>query len=673
MTLRSALDDYKRHRGSATRFPGERRTTEGRFSGLDGRLVHVSPHGELRDYSYPLVGLYGIDRSRFGIALDGEYVWFDDADSSQSYHGRTGLVETVHDFDDYAVTQYDLTLHNTHVTHVVPDSDAPAGITPIAFYSFTPEGNDGSVGKLVHDNAIEVYHDREHDYAAAGPAVSEFSTQVPEAFDELVQEEPVDLPRASQERYEDARLGNNVLVVTEPGSATLVTELTDRREQSREGVLERIRAATTDFDDPAALKAAAEAQADRHLPDGVDGAAAADLRVVTMLTSDTGARIAGPDFDEYFAYSGGYGYTWFRDDGEISRFLLQSARVLDIDIDDRHADSTAFYQETQSDDGTWPHRVWPYNGALAPGWANSRLEEADGDEFQADQAGSIAAYLATYLRLGTPTDRVSVIESVRGAVDGLDQTLGADGLPEPCQNAWENMSGRFAHTAATYLHAYSAVARAPVPADLADHARDRADAVYEALDDLWVPGRGIFALRETSDGLDDRLDSSTLALADAHREYAQLTTLDEERLERLDSHVSTTLDGLYRNPSGPIEGLIRFEGDPWRRREQDHEKIWSVSTAWGANAAANLVALYETEDYTPTIDYEHRARELLDLVLPNGPLCMDTGYLPEQVFDDGTPDSATPLGWPHAIRFATLVELGEIELAEQQAAQTAND
>lgn len=673
MTLRSALEDYKRHRGSATRFPGERRTTDGRFSGLDDRLVHVSPDGELRDYSYPLVGLHGIDRSRFGLAVDGEYVWFDDARSTQSYYGRTGLVETVHDFGDYVATQYDLTLGTLHLTHIDLGDNAPSDATPLAFYSFTPEGNDGSVGKLVHDDVIEVYHDREHDYAAAGPAVSEFTTQVPEAFDELVHEDPVDLPRASKERYEDARLGNNVLVVTKPGDATFATTLTDRTEHPRADVLERLRAAVADYEDPDSLVDAADAQAARQVPAGVDGPAAADLRVVTMLTSNTGARIAGPDFDEYFAYSGGYGYTWFRDDGEISRFLLESAASIDLDLDDRHADSTAFYQETQSDDGTWPHRVWPHNGALAPGWANSRLEEVDGDEFQADQAGSVAAFLASYLRLQEPTDRVSVIESVREAVEGLDRTLGADGLPERCQNAWENMSGRFAHTAATYLHAYSAVARAPVPADLANHARVRADAVYEAIDDLWVPERGVYALRATPDGLDDRLDSSTLALADAHREYSHRCDLNETRLRRLDSHVSTTLDGLHKDPDGPVEGLIRYESDPWRTREQDSEKIWSVSTVWGANAAANLDSLFDVVGYDADEDYEQRAHRLLDLVLPGGPLCMDTGYLPEQVFDDGTPDSATPLGWPHAIRFATLVQLGAIGDAEQQPARALDD
>lgn len=673
MTLRSALDDFKRHREAETRFPGERRTTAGRFSGLDGRLVHVSLDGSVRDFSYPLVGLHGIDRSRFGVRVDGDDVWFDAAESTQSTHGRTGLVETVHDLDDFTATQYDLTLGRTHLTRIELSDDAPAGATPVAFYSFTPDGTDASVGKLVHDDAIEVFHDREHDFVAAGPGVAEIATQVPEDFAELLDAEPVDLPRGADERYEDARLGNNVLVVADDADATFATTLTDRSTRTRSAALDSIRSALAEHDSLAAFVESAETEVTRVLPPGLDGPAASDLRVVSLLTSQTGARIAGPDFDEHFAYSGGYGYTWFRDDGEISRFLLETATALDLDLDDCHAASAAFYSDTQSSDGTWPHRVWSHNGALAPGWANSRLEEVDGDELQADQAGSVAAYLAAYIRTRKPGDEDGLVSAVRRAVDGLDDTLGEDGLPEPCQNAWENMSGRFAHTAATYLHAYSAVARAPVPSGLAELAESRAKTVYDALDDLWVPYRGVYALRATDDELDDRLDSSSLALADAHREFSHVGTVDETRLERLDSHVSTTLDGLYKDPDSSVEGLIRFEEDPWRRREQDSEKIWTVSTAWGANAAANLDELFQRADFEPSVDYEQRARDLLDLVLPGGPLCMETGYLPEQVFDDGTPDSATPLGWPHAIRLATQARLGMVSVGEQSAAPAVDD
>jgi len=53
MQLRDALDDYKRYRHASKVFPGEDRSTTGRFSGRDGRLVHVHPDGSLRDFGYP--------------------------------------------------------------------------------------------------------------------------------------------------------------------------------------------------------------------------------------------------------------------------------------------------------------------------------------------------------------------------------------------------------------------------------------------------------------------------------------------------------------------------------------------------------------------------------------------------------------------------------------------
>ncbi|MUV59171.1 glucan 1,4-alpha-glucosidase, partial [Halogeometricum sp. CBA1124] len=72
MQLRDALKDYKRNRDHRTRFPGECRTTSGRFSGRSGRLVHVGESGQIRDFSYPLTGLTGIVRSRFGVRPAGD-------------------------------------------------------------------------------------------------------------------------------------------------------------------------------------------------------------------------------------------------------------------------------------------------------------------------------------------------------------------------------------------------------------------------------------------------------------------------------------------------------------------------------------------------------------------------------------------------------------------------
>lgn len=180
-----------------------------------------------------------------------------------------------------------------------------------------------------------------------------------------------------------------------------------------------------------------------------------------------------------------------------------------------------------------------------------------------------------------------------------------------------------------------------------------------ALADLRDPERGVYVRRLADGAPDPTLDASTLALAEAHRAYDRLdgTEVGADRLDRLAAPVEHTLDGLHRDPDGPIEGLARFEGDDWRRRDQDGEKVRTVSTGCGANAAhcAALLGAHGREEAAGR--FERRARELLALVAPGGALDPGTGLLPEQLFDDGTLDSATPLGWSHGIRPATIAEL----------------
>jgi GH15 family glucan-1,4-alpha-glucosidase len=131
------------------------------------------------------------------------------------------------------------------------------------------------------------------------------------------------------------------------------------------------------------------------------------------------------------------------------------------------------------------------------------------------------------------------------------------------------------------------------------------------------------------------------------------------------SHVGTVTDELHRDPAASsVRGLVRYEGDDWRTRSQDDEKIWTVSTAWGAFAAGSLAVLLGDRDDPRADEFAATARDLLGLVLPDGPLCPDGALLPEQLFDDGTPDSATPLGWPHALRTTTLALLAEHDLLD---------
>lgn len=672
MELHGALNDFKRSQGDPQRFPGERRSTTGLFTGLDERLVHVAPDGSIRDYSYPLSGLAGIERSRFGIDVDGEVHWFDGDDADQRYVDDTAIVETTHTVDGSTWIQYDVTIGRLHLTHFVLEEGATADgdVTLQACFGFAPEGRAGRIGQLWHDDAVEVHHEAEHDFLAASTGLS-VTGHVPERFAELLAAEPADFPRSpTDDRYEEARLSPIAMTEIElsgsPPSATVATLLSD--DGDRSAALQYVQSAADEYATRESILAAGREQARDRLPDpeyGVEGGFS-DLRALALLRAPTGARMAGPEFDPFYRYSGGYGYTWFRDDAEIAGFLLDADRRLGLGLEEWHAKSAQFYADTQLADGTWPHRVWPQNGALAPGWAHGRVEEGDSDEYQADQTASVAAFLATYLRY-VDADDEQIREALAAALDGLDDSLAADGLPERVQNAWENMTGRFTHTSATFLEAYAAIAQAPIDEALAAHARERARTVYEALDDLWVPERGIYALRIDDGEVDDRLDGSTLALVAAHQEYAAIASVDDDRLDRLVSHVETTLDGLYRDPGGPVDGLVRFEDDPWRVREQDAAKIWTVTTAWGAHAAISLSELLSATGREEADAFEERGHTLLGLVGPGGPLRRPGGYLPEQVFDDGTPDSATPLGWPHAIRLATASAL------ESSSSQTLAD
>jgi hypothetical protein len=670
MQLRDALNDYKRNRGSRTRFPGECRTTTGYFSGRDGRLLHVEEDGSLRDFGYPLTGLTGIVRSRFGVRPAGTETvptaWFDGATTEQQYYDTdAAVVVTEHDTPYGLVTQYDLTFGETHVTHV-DVSAAEERLDVVVCVGFAPDGRDTQIGQLRHGDAVEVYHAEEHDFLASATGFETFRGEAFGDFDDLIDEMPASYPRpVSDNRYEEGHLSGDVIGVlpADDDSATFATLLTDRTETTREEALDTVRGAAREHTDVAALERTATEQVTVNVPDSPYAEAmATDLRVLSLLSGPRGLRIAGPDFDPYYAYSGGYGYTWFRDDAEISLFCLESDHHFGLGLDAWHERSARAYSETQRLDGTWPHRVWPFSGALAPGWANGRLEAGDDVDYQADQTGSVVAFLSTYVERRDGAVSPEVRETLTRALDGLDDTLAADGRPITCQNAWEDMSGRFAHTVATFLEAYSSLAAADVDG-VSEQALARAEDIYHAVDDLWVEERGIYALREVDGELDDRCDAAALALASAHRTYARVGEVDERRLHRLVSHVGTVVEELWHDPDeSDVVGLIRYEGDGWRMREQGHEKIWTVSTAWGAHAAASLSALLQTADDERAADFGEMARELLELVLPAGPLCLDNGYLPEQVFDDGTPDSATPLGWPHALRLATVALMDEHDM-----------
>ncbi len=744
MRLRTAITEHKRRRGD--RYPAERRTAVGAFTGVGGRLIHVRPDGAAHDCSYALSGVGGADRLRLGVAAGGGVRWFDELDTTrQHYDGDTPLVETEYDAGRYTVHQFDLVVDGAHLTHVELRGAPPADADLVATCAFAPEMIEGRVGNLVHEDAgpdggavVEVYHRREHGFLAASTGLSAAHGQRQATVSELLGEDHGGFPnRGEIDEREDSRLTPDVVVrapferdarterVTLATRAVVDgadgedgngTEGTDRRvDRIDEGAertrrLDGVAGTAIEYDDADAFRTAADRLAPT-VPEGTPrrSTVASDLRALDLLTAPDGGRIAGPEFDPFFSTSGGYGYTWFRDEAEASTALSTAAASFDVDADGRLLDSAVFLCRTQDADGSWPHRVWADSGEVAPGWANDRIERADdaGPNDQLDQPASAVTFLAELRRttdLPEPLrDRID--EAIADAVAFLRRTTEDDGLPRRCQNCWENALGRFTHTGAAYLQAFAAVARAPVDDDLRDEAARAADAAVEGLRDRWIPELERFPQRANGEDRDDRPDANTFALASAAAEYDALA--DERPTRRSGSagrpdggrdgnavvdavdavdaavsndadgslppipesvdldafvssvatHVRISIDALNRETEN-VEGLIRFVGDDWRTAEQAGPKVWSIATLWGSTAAATVGALVEDRGDDPTQLFA-AARRLYSLCEPDGPFANNVGLLAEQAFDNGDLDSATPIAWAHALRMAATATLAE--------------
>ncbi|PHQ38126.1 glucoamylase [Halorubrum persicum] len=707
MRLRTALTEHERRRGE--RYPAERPTTAGAFTGDDGRLVHVGPDGTVHDCSYSLSGVGGADRLRMGITAGRGVRWFDDLTTTrQHYDGDTPLVETEYDAGRYTIHQFDLVVSDTHLTHVELRGAPPANAELVAACAFSPDMVEGRVGNLVHEQAgpedgsvVEVYHRTEHDFLTASTGLSAAHGQRLRTVPELLGESEEGFPhRGEIDQREDSRLTPDVVVrapFERDGRTERVTlasrAVLDRRETretvddakdaisdgpDRQRRIDELSRIATAYPDAADLREAAEGRGPT-VPDDTPrrSVVASDLRALDLLTAESGARIAGPEFDPFYSTSGGYGYTWFRDEAETSLALLGASDELGLDADEELLATASFFCRTQDADGSWPHRVWADSGKVAPGWANARIEGANstaGPNDQLDQPASVVTFLA---RLRRTTDlppewRERVDDTIADALAFLRETTQDDGLPRRCQNCWENALGRFTHTGATYLRAFAAVARAPLSDDVRTDAAEAADAALAGLYDRWNPDTERFPQRASAESRDDRPDASTFALAGAATEYVAMRDERDRRgaesvaersadvdidafLDRVTTHVLTTV-GELRRETADVEGLVRFTGDDWRTAEQGAAKVWSIATLWGSAAAAELGGLVR-ERGGDASDLFAAARDLYALCEPDGPFVNDAGLIAEQAFDDGDLDGATPIAWSHALRIDATVTL----------------
>ena len=413
------------------------------------------------------------------------------------------------------------------------------------------------------------------------------------------------------------REGRGAMAHRPPVRATLGAAIRDGAElviafgRSPEEALERARAAPA-WDDVAAARRAADTlrleRAGEPLLDG-EHVRALHRRSVLVLAAlcdrATGAVVAAPECDDDFLHSGGYGFVWARDLAFCALGLLAAG------AGDLAAAALRWLVRAQSPDGSWLHRHWS-DGSLAPSWGLRQIDETGLAVFTFERA---------WRALRDPDLDAELWPAARRAAEHLLDEVGADGLPRPSFDLWEQAEGRHAYSAAAVaggLDAAAAFAERHEPARAAAY-RAGAERVRAALDaELWSESDGRYLRARFDDGdLEEaRLDSALLGLS---WPFAAAPPGGER--------MRATVLAVERGLAAPGGGLLRHAGDTYAGGNE-----WLLASLW---LALHRRQLGDETGWRRLVEHVAARRTGLDL-------------LPEQVTEDGRPAWVLPLAWSHA-------------------------
>ena len=351
-----------------------------------------------------------------------------------------------------------------------------------------------------------------------------------------------------------------------------------------------------------------------------------------LFDEQEGTFIAAPEFDPYYAYSGGYGYCWPRD-AAVS--AMTAARLGFAPM------AEAFFDwciKTQLDDGHWFQRYWT-NGNEAPSWC---VRE---HEIQLDQTCAVlhaAALLADTLGDRREEFVRRFTDPARRAAEAIIRHIGEDGLHEQSADLWECSWGSFAYTQAAVIAALRdghRVFNTPT-VDL-----DRLKGVL--FDRFWIAEQKCWARRIDPDGqVDATIDSSCLGLIEPWN------VLDLALAECL-GKATDTLETLARRVSVDVAGgkaILRFENESYMGGGPG-----CVNTLWAALCRLRIAAAVQGEDRRRQVD---AARASIATALAN---TNPTGQLPELIPNlDQFRYWAAPHGWASSLLIECVLALQEL-------------
>jgi GH15 family glucan-1,4-alpha-glucosidase len=370
-----------------------------------------------------------------------------------------------------------------------------------------------------------------------------------------------------------------------------------------------------------------------RLPDLIEPYTRAVLVLHDLFDAEAGTFIAAPEFDPYYAYSGGYGYCWPRD-AAVS--ALTAARIGFPEM------ARAFFDwciKTQLDDGHWFQRYWT-NGHEAPSWC------VRDHEIQLDQTCAVLHAASLFAEMDGRRRRGFVKrfgEPARRAAQAIIRHIGDDGLHRQSADLWECCWGSFAYTQAAVIAALGAghrVFETPT-ADLARLQR----VLFKR---FWDADRRCWARRIDPDGqLDATLDSSCLGLI----EPWQVLDLTDPEAQRT---AAQTIEALTERAAVDVAGgraLLRFENESYMGGGPG-----CVNTLWAALCRLRLAAV---ANGGARQDQIAAARESLKVAVANA---NPTGQLPELIPNlEGYAYWAAPHGWASALLIECVLAMQELE------------
>ncbi|HHT27292.1 MAG TPA: glycoside hydrolase family 15, partial [Firmicutes bacterium] len=372
------------------------------------------------------------------------------------------------------------------------------------------------------------------------------------------------------------------------------------------------------------------------------------LVTLRLLTDETGAMIAAPEFDPDRRWCGGYGYCWGRDAAYM---------VYALDVAGCHEMTTAFYRwaaRVQEPEGVWYQRYW-VTGEVAPSWGFVQI----------DETGSILWGLWQHILLTQNQDLLQELwPTVERAADFLARYRDAEtGLVDVSWDLWEERYGLHTYSCAAVWGGLQGAAQLALMLGKNEQAQlwsAAAASLKEAvLKYCWSPLHNRF-LRCINQRVPEWLKHDP---EHGHRvrelpppagyfypEYIveEDATVDVSLLGLVtpfgmlpadDARMQATVAVIERDlTQSPAGGVVRYSGDHYRGGNP-----WIICTLW---LAQYYIQLGDRKRAVQLLDWavDHRTR--LDL-------------LPEQIDrDTGEPAWVVPLAWSHAMYILTLAGLG---------------